>query len=211
MVHVEAGAPRAGGHDSPSVHVSRLRGHPRSRNRVRTKPRPSRPPGQAPLGRRRLETHKRRTFDETRARIRSEHRAPRIRCSPNGSLSAPPPDGQVGLSCRGALHLDAWPSGRRVHRPGVVGRLPSTLSLSAVHPGHLPASVLFDRGCGLAATAAGAVLALAYLIPGPPLSAAIPLSLFILTGVCIAAVADHAAEIIRSQPVFGNSAAGARA
>jgi two-component sensor histidine kinase len=55
-------------------------------------------------------------------------------------------------------------------------------------------SVLFDRGCGLAATAAAAALALAYLIPGPPSSAAIPLILFILTGVCIASVT----ELLRS-------------
>ncbi|MGY3156606.1 two-component sensor histidine kinase [Bradyrhizobium elkanii] len=55
-------------------------------------------------------------------------------------------------------------------------------------------SVLFDRGCGLAATAAGAGLALAYFIPGPPLSAAIPLVLFVLTGICIAAVT----ELLRS-------------
>ncbi|WP_407187678.1 sensor histidine kinase [Bradyrhizobium centrosematis] len=51
-------------------------------------------------------------------------------------------------------------------------------------------SVLFDRGCGIAATAAGAVLAIAYFMPRPPSSAVIPLVLFILTGICIAAVTE---------------------
>ncbi|MCS3761310.1 sensor histidine kinase [Bradyrhizobium centrosematis] len=51
-------------------------------------------------------------------------------------------------------------------------------------------SVLFDRGSGILATAAGAILAAIYLIPGPPSSAAIPLVLFVLTGICIAAVTE---------------------
>ncbi|WPM83753.1 DUF4118 domain-containing protein [Bradyrhizobium sp. 62B] len=51
-------------------------------------------------------------------------------------------------------------------------------------------SVLFDRGSGILATAAGAILAAIYLIPGPPSSAAIPLVLLVLTGICIAAVTE---------------------
>ncbi|QOG16354.1 sensor histidine kinase [Bradyrhizobium sp. SEMIA] len=55
-------------------------------------------------------------------------------------------------------------------------------------------AVLFNRGSGIVATAASAALAAAYLIPGPSSSAAIPLILFILTGICIAAVT----ELLRS-------------
>ena len=51
-------------------------------------------------------------------------------------------------------------------------------------------SVLFDRGSGIVATVAGAALAAVYFIPGPPSSAAIPLVLFVLTGICIAAVIE---------------------
>ncbi|OPZ00231.1 hypothetical protein A5906_18570 [Bradyrhizobium sacchari] len=51
-------------------------------------------------------------------------------------------------------------------------------------------SVLFDRGSGIMATAAAAALAAAYFIPGPPSSAAIPLVLFVLTGICIATVTE---------------------
>ncbi|MGY3623208.1 two-component sensor histidine kinase [Bradyrhizobium sp. USDA 3686] len=51
-------------------------------------------------------------------------------------------------------------------------------------------SVLFGRGCGIVATAAPAILAATYLIPGPPSSAAIPLVLFVVTGFCIAAITE---------------------
>lgn len=51
-------------------------------------------------------------------------------------------------------------------------------------------SVLFGRGCGIVATVASAVLAARYLMPGSPSSAAIPLVLFVITGLCIAAVSE---------------------
>ncbi|SFQ28860.1 Two-component sensor histidine kinase, contains HisKA and HATPase domains [Bradyrhizobium sp. Ghvi] len=58
-------------------------------------------------------------------------------------------------------------------------------------------SVLFDWGSGLAATAAGAALAFVYFIPGPSLSAAIPLVLFVLTGICIAAITELLRHTLR--------------
>ncbi|WP_342741126.1 hypothetical protein [Bradyrhizobium sp. B117] len=61
-------------------------------------------------------------------------------------------------------------------------------------------AVLFNRGSGIVATAAGAALAAAYLMPGPPSSAAIPLILFILTGICIAAVTELLRSTLRKFP-----------
>jgi len=61
-------------------------------------------------------------------------------------------------------------------------------------PAILLASVLFDQGSGILATIAGAILAVRYLVPGPPGEAAIPLLLFVLIGLCIAAVT----ELLRS-------------
>ncbi|WIW45366.2 sensor histidine kinase [Bradyrhizobium sp. 62B] len=58
-------------------------------------------------------------------------------------------------------------------------------------------SVLFDRGSGLLATAASAALAAAYFMPGLPSSAAIPLVLFVLTGICIAAVTELLRHTLR--------------
>ena len=58
-------------------------------------------------------------------------------------------------------------------------------------------SVLFDRGSGILATAVGAALAAAYFIPGPPSSAVIPLVLFVLTGICIAAVTELLRNTLR--------------
>jgi two-component sensor histidine kinase len=51
-------------------------------------------------------------------------------------------------------------------------------------------SVLFGRGCGIVATAAAAALAIAYLIPSPASTATIPLVLFVITGLCIAAITE---------------------
>ncbi|MGX1167078.1 two-component sensor histidine kinase [Bradyrhizobium sp. USDA 372] len=58
-------------------------------------------------------------------------------------------------------------------------------------------SVLFDRGSGLVATTASTVLAAVYLVPGPPSSAAIPLVLFVLTGICISAVTELLRHTLR--------------
>ena len=61
-------------------------------------------------------------------------------------------------------------------------------------PAILLASVLFNRGSGILATIAGAILAARYLVLGPSSEAAIPLLLFVLIGLCIAAVT----ELLRS-------------
>ena len=47
-----------------------------------------------------------------------------------------------------------------------------------------------DRDCGIVATAGGAALVTGCFIAGPTSWAAIPLVLFVLTGICIAAVTE---------------------
>ncbi|WP_160118854.1 DUF4118 domain-containing protein [Bradyrhizobium vignae] len=76
-------------------------------------------------------------------------------------------------------------------------------------------SVLFDRGSGILTTAAGAALAAAYFIPGPPIVCGDPARPIRLDRHLHCgrhrAPAAHSAEACRSQPIFGSSAAGARA
>jgi K+-sensing histidine kinase KdpD len=52
------------------------------------------------------------------------------------------------------------------------------------------ASVIFDRGSGVLATGASAVMAAAYFMPPPTSSAFVPLIVFLVTGLLIAAVTE---------------------
>jgi two-component sensor histidine kinase len=52
------------------------------------------------------------------------------------------------------------------------------------------ASVLFDHGSGFLATACGTFLTARYFMPGPPSSTAVPLFVFVITGLCIASIAE---------------------
>ncbi|UWU77886.1 DUF4118 domain-containing protein [Bradyrhizobium huanghuaihaiense] len=52
------------------------------------------------------------------------------------------------------------------------------------------ASVIFDRGSGILATGASAVIAAAYFMPPPARSAILPLIVFLVTGMLIAAVTE---------------------
>ncbi|MCP3459655.1 sensor histidine kinase [Bradyrhizobium sp. CCGUVB23] len=52
------------------------------------------------------------------------------------------------------------------------------------------ASVIFDHGSGVLATGASAIIATAYLVPPPATSALLPLVVFLVTGLVIAAVTE---------------------
>jgi len=75
-----------------------------------------------------------------------------------------------------------------------LGAYPFLLFIPAI----LLASVIFDRGSGILATAAGAALAAGYLMRGPASSEAIPLALFMVTGLCIAAVTELLRTTLRN-------------
>jgi two-component sensor histidine kinase len=51
-------------------------------------------------------------------------------------------------------------------------------------------SVIFDRGCGFLATGASAALAARYFMPPPPSAEILPLLIFVMSGLCIAAVTE---------------------
>ena len=51
-------------------------------------------------------------------------------------------------------------------------------------------SVIFDRGSGFLATGASAALAARYFMPPPPSAEILPLLIFVVSGLCIAAVTE---------------------
>ncbi len=75
-----------------------------------------------------------------------------------------------------------------------LGAYPFLLFIPAI----LLASVLFNRGSGILATMAAAVLAIRHLLPGPVSSAPLPLILFVITGLCIAGVTELLRTTLRN-------------
>lgn len=65
-------------------------------------------------------------------------------------------------------------------------------------------SILFNRGSGILATVASTLLAARYLVPAPAVSTLVPLIVFAIIGLCIAAVTELLRTAVRSLALIGS-------